>query len=74
MSNLKIFCITNKILKKLEELNLELAGVGLEDFPNKYISSKEGLNIHHKESFYSELTFHYSFWKNFLNGLPQIFL
>ena len=31
---------------------------------NKYINCKNGDNIEFKEQYYSELTFHYWFWKN----------
>ena len=65
-NNLEIYCVTNKKLSFLENLNLKLAGVGQEHFNEKYITSKTGVNIHHKESYYSELTFHYWFWKNLL--------
>ena len=64
MNNLKIFCVTNLASSKLEKLNLILAGVGKNDFSNKYINCKNGDNIEFKEQYYSELTFHYWFWKN----------
>ena len=64
MNNLEVFCITNKKIEALEKLNLKLAGVGKDDFPENYINTKTGKNIQNKEEFYSELTFHYWFWKN----------
>ena len=64
MSNLQIFCVTNVSNNNLERLNLNLAGVGLNDFSKIYIDCKSGDNIHYKEKHYSELTFHYWFWKN----------
>ena len=64
MSNLEVFCITNKKIEALEKLNLKLAGVGEDDFPENYVNTKTGKNIQNKEKFYSELTFHYWFWKN----------
>tara|TARA_B100001758_G_scaffold3934_1_gene3107 strand:- start:1203 stop:2003 length:801 start_codon:yes stop_codon:yes gene_type:complete len=64
MSNLEVFCITNKKIKNLEKLNLKLVGVGKDDFPENYINTKIGQNIQNKEKFYSELVFHYWFWKN----------
>ena len=64
MSNLEVFCITNKKIKNLEKLNLKLVGVGKDDFPENYINTKIGKNIQNKEKFYSELVFHYWFWKN----------
>ena len=56
---IKIFCVTNKPLPILEKSALNLAGVGEHDFSSNYINSKIKNNIHHKEKFYSELTFHY---------------
>lgn len=67
MSNLEIFCVTDVPSKNLESLNLKLAGVGQKKFSTKYIKCNEKKNIHEKEKYYSELTFHYWFWKNMLN-------
>ena len=71
MDNIKIFCITNKESPLLEKLNLNLAGVGRDNFSNLYLNTKQGHNIQHKENFYSELTFHYWFWKNDLKNYSQ---
>ena len=68
MDNIKIFCITNKESALLEKLNLNLVGVGKNIFSNLYLNTLNGKNIQHKESFYSELTFHYWFWKNDLKN------
>ncbi len=64
MSNLKIYCVTNIASQKLEMLNLTLASVGKNKFPDNYINCKSGNTIESKEKHYSELTFHYWFWKN----------
>ena len=64
MSSLDIYCITNKEIKPLEQLDLKLVGVGKNNFPKNYIDVTKGDNIQFKEKFYSELTFHYWFWKN----------
>ena len=64
MSKLKIFCVTNEKLNYLENLPLTLVGVGKKKFPRKYINCLKGTNIQNKEKNYSELTFHYWFWKN----------
>jgi hypothetical protein len=71
MKNLEIFCVTNKKLDYLEKLDLVLAGVGKENFSEKYINCKKGINIEYKEKHYSELTFHYWFWKNMLPNYSQ---
>ena len=67
-NNLKIYCVTDKPLKKLENSNLNLAGVGKNFFSDRYIGSDEKININSKERHYSELTFHYWFWKNLLEN------
>ena len=71
MDNLKIFCVTNLVSLKLEKLNLILAGVGKGQFSKKYITCKTGQNIEIKEKHYSELTFHYWFWKNKLQDFDD---
>ena len=67
MSNLEIFCVTDLPLKNLEHLELKLVGVGQKKFSENYIQCDQGDNIHKKEKYYSELTFHYWFWKNMLD-------
>ena len=71
MSKVEIYCVTNVELKHLEQLDLNLAGVGNKKFNKKYISSLVGKNIQSKEKNYSELTFHYWFWKNKLKKLDK---
>ena len=71
MTNLKIYCVSDKQIKKLEDLKLELVGVGNETFPENYIQCNNGINIQSKEKHYSELTFHYWLWKNELNNLSK---
>ena len=71
MNRLKIFCITNKEKAYLEKLKLDLVAVGKESFSKKYIQCIEGENIQNKEQHYSELTFHYWFWKNQLRNYDE---
>ena len=66
MAKLKIFCVTNKQVPALENSNFILSGVGNYDFGDKYIQSNIKDNIIYKEKYYSELTFHYWYWKNLL--------
>jgi len=68
MSKIKIFCVTNIQSDLLENLNLTVAGVGKHKFPKRYLNAKIGKNIQKKEKNYSELTFHYWFWKNKLSN------
>tara|TARA_B110001450_G_scaffold83774_1_gene79633 strand:+ start:454 stop:1278 length:825 start_codon:yes stop_codon:yes gene_type:complete len=63
-NKLEIFCVTNKQLPFLEKTKYHLAGVGKDSFNKAYIESNTGENIIYKEQYYSELVFHYWFWKN----------
>ena len=67
MSKLEMYCVTNKRLKFLESSRYNLSWVGLEECPQNYIKSNDKINIFQKEKYYSELTFHYWYWKNLLD-------
>ena len=67
MTNLKIFCVTDKELDFLAETKYGIGWVGKEIPPKQYISCNEDKNIFSKEKHYSELTFHYWYWKNKLD-------
>ena len=71
MSKLEIYCITDVQSEKLEKLDLNLVGVGKNVFNDNYIKCEGGKNINEKEKYYSELTFHFWFWKNKLNDLDD---
>ena len=66
MTNLEIYCVTDKPIKFLESTGYNLVAVGKNIFPKKYIRCDKKKNIFHKEQYYSELTFHCWFWKNLL--------
>ena len=68
---LQIYCVTNKIVPHLENTNYKLACVGDGNFPENYIASNTRDNIFYKEKYYSELTFHYWFWKNILSKIDK---
>ena len=61
---LDIYCVTDKDLNFLRELDYNLAAVGKGKFSERYIRCDQQDNIFYKEEYYSELTFHYWFWKN----------
>ena len=61
-----IFCVTNDKQNHLANLPVKLVGVGTKKFSNKYLTCLKGKNIQRKQKNYSELTFHYWFWKNYL--------
>ena len=67
MPNLKIFCVTDKEVKFLENTDYNIGWVGPNIPPKNYIQSNDKDNIFFKEKYYSELTFHYWYWKNLLN-------
>ena len=57
MSDLEIYCVTNKRINILENFKYKLAIVGSEKFENNYLRSDKGKNIFDKEKYYSELLF-----------------
>ena len=67
-NNIEIFCVTDKHLNFFNDIKYKLAAVGKNNFPSNYITCNTGKNIYYKEEYYSELTFHYWFWKNLLNN------
>ena len=68
MKNLEIYCVTDKPLKYLNKTGYILGAVGKNKFPKNYIKCNFKKNIFLKEKYYSELTFHYWFWKNELKN------
>lgn len=69
--NLKIFCVTDKVLNYHKKLPYIYAGVGKALFPSNYLLSNNLININYKEKYYSELTFQYWFWKNKLDKVKK---
>jgi hypothetical protein len=68
MDNLDLYCVTNKKLLFLENTSLKLVAVGNDQFSDKYLRCDKDINIYTKEQYYSELTFHYWYWKNCLHN------
>ena len=64
--NLKIYCVTNKKVDFINDKTHILSWVGNQNPPENYVACNTGENIYYKEKFYSELTFHYWYWKNIL--------
>ena len=56
-NNIKIYCVTDKPLPKLEISQLKLAGVGKNIFSDFYLKSDNKENIHLKNSFILNLHF-----------------
>ncbi len=65
-NDLKIYCVTNKKVNFIDKPEYYFCWVGNKEIPKNYIACDNGDNIYHKEKFYSELTFHYWYWKNLL--------
>ena len=70
LNNLNMHCISIDAndLKLIKELNYVPVGLGGSDFTDEWIKDNRGINITEKNKWYSELTFHYWFWKNRLNN------
>lgn len=71
LNNLEIYCVTDKDLFYLKNLPYKLAGVGKSNFSKEYNLANTKDNIDYKEKYYSELTFHYWFWKNEMKNLEN---
>ena len=67
MKNIKFYCVTNKEVNFINHHAYNLAWVGKEQPPSNYIKCDNKNNIYYKEKFYSELTFHFWYWKNLLH-------
>jgi hypothetical protein len=64
--NIKFYCVTNKEVNFIKKNQYNLCWVGEQVAPNNYLTCNSGNNIYYKEKYYSELTFHYWYWKNLL--------
>ena len=67
MEKIKFYCVTNKIVNFINHQNYNFAWVGKDNVSNDYILCNNKKNIFYKEKYYSELTFHYWYWKNLLD-------
>ena len=66
MRQIKFYCVTDKKINFINKKNYNFGWVGNEVAPNHYIKCNDKDNIFYKEKNYSELTFHYWFWKNLM--------
>ena len=66
--NLKIYCVTNKKVNFISKKVYHLAWAGNQKAPSDYLNCESGENINHKEKYYSELAFHYWYWRNLLKS------
>ena len=65
MKNLKIYCVTNKVINFVDNTSYNIGWVGQEKPPTNYILCNSKDNIFFKEKYYLELTFQYWPWKFF---------
>ena len=73
MKNLNMFCLAlePKNYKFIKKLGYIPVGVGEKSFSNEWFSDKSGENISKKNKYYSEYTFHYWLWKNYLEQMDE---
>ena len=73
MQKVKIYCITinNDHYDKIKKLDLIPVGLGKNIINSEFITDKDGTNIHSKNLYYGEYTFHYWLWKNKLEKLDN---
>ena len=67
MNKIKFYCVTNKQINFINKEEYNFGWVGKEIPKKNYIKCDYGDNIFYKEKYYSELTFHYWYWKNKLD-------
>ena len=67
MNKIKIYCVTNKSVNFIKKEEYKFAWVGKESPEENYIRCDSGDSIFYKEQYYSELTFHYWYWKNLMH-------
>ena len=73
MKNFKMFCITldPKHYEFIKKLGYTPVGLGKNFFNENWFTDKSGINISKKNKYYSECTFHYWIWKNYLHKINE---
>ena len=67
MKKIKFYCVTDKLINFVNKDGYSFGWVGKNEAPKSYIKCNDKKNIFDKEQYYSELTFHYWYWKNLLD-------
>ncbi len=67
MKKIKFYCVTDKLINFIDKDEYSFGWVGKTEAPKSYIKCNGKKNIFDKERYYSELTFHYWYWKNLLD-------
>ena len=73
MQNFKIFCLSiyNNIYDEIKKLNYVPVGLGESNFSVDWLRDNTKKNISKKNKFYGEYTFHYWFWKNYIDKVED---
>ena len=73
MTDLKIYCFTIKNYKILEKLPKHILplGLGNNQFPNNFLSEKQGANISNLNKYYGEASGLYWIWKNEIKNMSK---
>jgi len=64
-------CLQDNLLNKVKNLNYIPVGLGEEKFSADWLRDNTGKNITLKNPYYGEYTFHYWFWKNEIDKIPD---
>ena len=64
-------CLQNNLFNKVKNLNYIPVGLGEEKFSSVWLRDNTGNNISTKNPYYGEYTFHYWFWKNEIDKIPD---
>ena len=73
MKKIKMYCICihNKYYNAVKNLGYVPVGLGKDNFSEGWLRDNKGENISEKNEFYGEYSFHYWFWKNELDKIPD---
>ena len=71
MNKLQMFCLSLEPNHHvfIKELGYIPVGLGEKHFNKDWLTDKSGINISEKNKYYSECTFHYWIWKNYLDKI-----
>ena len=73
MKNLNMYCLClePKHYDFIKNLGYVPVGLGEKKFNKDWLTDKSGINISEKNKYYSEYTFHYWLWKNYLDKIDS---
>jgi|TARA_B110000114_G_C15089563_1_gene397838 hypothetical protein len=73
MNNSIIFCLclNNNLINTVKQLDYIPVGLGKNDFSEEWLRDSTGENISQKNMYYGEHSFHYWFWKNYLENIEK---